>query len=215
MHIALGQTVVSRDGHKIGTIDRVIVNPSSNHVERFIVHRGFLLDDDKIVDRAVVEGVNDDRVHLSIDAVEVRQLPQFEPSFSAGETDPGYLEIGGGSYQSMILLSTPPLGPMYFELGAHIHLDPLDPLPGHDETAAREGDVVIGKGAAVFGSDGNRVGHVHELEYGENGELSTLVVQNGMLRHHSYTISAMLIAEIGDEEVILRIPAGDAGKSRP
>ncbi len=209
MHIALGQTVLSNDGQKLGTIDRVVLNTVDNHVEQFIVHRGILLDDDKIVDRGSIDRVDEDRVYLTIDAAAARQLPRFEISFSATEMAAGYPEVIPGPYQSMILFSTPPAGQTYLDHGSLFRLDPLEGTPDHPESSYREGGVLIGKGAEVFGSDDVKVGHVHEVEYDEDGALVTVVVQMGLVRHHDITIDASAIARIGDEEIILNIASSE------
>ncbi len=215
MHIALGQTVLSSDGQKLGTIDRVVLNPVDNHVEQFIVHRGILLDDDKIVDRGSIDRVDGDRVHLNIDAASAGQLPRFEISFSAAEMASGFPEVIPGPYQSMILFSTPPTGQSYLDHGSLFRLDPLEGTDEHPESSYREGGVLIGKGAEVFGSDDLKVGHVHEVEYGEDGELVAVVVQVGLVRHHNITIEAAAIARIGDEEIILNIASTEvAAKAR-
>jgi uncharacterized protein YrrD len=209
MHIALGQTVLSSDGQKIGAIDRVVLNPSDNHVEQFIVHRGILLDDDKIVDRAAIDRVDGDRVYLSIDAESAHRLPRFELGLLAGELESGYPEVIPGPYQSMILFSSPPVGQTYLDNGSLFRLDPLEGTADHPEQSYREGGVLIGKGAEVFGSDDQRIGHVQEVDYGDDGALVSVVVQTGLVRHHNVTISAESIARIGDEEIILKIAAAD------
>jgi sporulation protein YlmC with PRC-barrel domain len=205
MHIALGQTVFSSDGQKLGTIDRVVLNPADNHVEQFIVHRGLILDDDKIIERITIDRVDGDRVHLTIDAVAARQLPKFERSYSAGEMESGFPEVIPGPYQSMILFSTPPVGQTYLDHGSLFRLDPLEGTADHPEPPVSEGGVVIGRGAEVFGSDDQTIGHVHEVEYDERGALVNVTLHVGLVRHHTIKIGAESIARIGDEEIILNI----------
>jgi uncharacterized protein YrrD len=215
MHIALGQTVLSSDGQKLGTIDRVVLNPADNHVEQFIVHRGLLLDDDKIVDRGSIDRVEGDRVHLTIDASTAHQLPQFELSFSANEMEMGFPEVIPGPYQSMILFSTPPVGQTYLDHGSLFRLDPLEGTAEHPESSYRESGVLIGKGAEVFGSDDLKIGHVHEVDYGDDGALVSVVVQLGLVRHHYITIESGAIARIGDEEMILNIASTEVATKTP
>jgi uncharacterized protein YrrD len=209
VHIALGQTVLSTDGQKIGCIDRVVLNHVDNHVEQFIVHRGILLDDDKIVDRGMIDRVDGDRVYLEIDAAAAQQLPRFEFSFMAGEMESGYPDVISGPYQSMILFSSPPVGQTYLDHGSLFRLDPLEGTPDNPEGSYREGGVLIGKGAEVFGSDDHRIGHVHEVDYGDDGALVSVVVQTGLVRHHNLTIEAKTIARISDEVIILNVASTD------
>jgi YD repeat-containing protein len=205
MHIALGQTVMSSDGHKLGAIDRVVLNPVDHHVERFIVHRGILLENDKVIDRGAVDRVEGDRVHLSIDSAAARDLPRFEYSYTVDEMAVGFPEVIPGPFQSLILFSAPPVGHTYLDHGSLFRLDPLEGTSEHPKPDFRDDGVVIGKGARVVGSDQLAVGHVHEVDYDDTGALVSIVVQIGRVRHHSRTIGAQSIAKIGDEEILLNI----------
>jgi uncharacterized protein YrrD len=213
MQIALGQSVFSSNNQKIGTVDRVLVNPVGNHVAHIVVHRGIFLDDDKVVARDAIERVDSAGVHLSLDADAVNQLPRFEHSFASGTMESGYPEVIPGPFQSMILFSTPPPGKTYLDQGRLFQLEPLEGTDERPDRGVIANDVVIGKGADVIGSDGHRIGHVHEVAYGAGGTLESVVVQTGLLRHHQFTIRAGQIAEIGDEEIVLNVPAGSLASS--
>lgn len=209
MHVGLGQSVFSRDGQKIGTIDRVVLHAGDHHVEQFVVHQGIFLDQDKVVPREAVERVDRDGVHLTLDAAEAKQLARFEHSYAAGDFESGYPEVIPGPYQSIILFSTPPSGKTYLD---HGHLFSLDPLATPDAPPApvTEEGIIIGKGAEVVGSDGVKIGNVHEVDYADDGSLARVVVQLGLIRHHRVTVPAGEIAEIGDDEIVLAIPAAVA-----
>jgi uncharacterized protein YrrD len=208
MQIALGQSVHSSDNQKIGTIDCVLVNPVGNHVAHIVVHRGIFLDDDKVVARDAIDRVDSAGVHLSLDTDAVNQLPRFDHSYASSEMESGYPEVIPGPMQGLILFAVPSTGKTYLDPG---HLFQLEPLEGTEEPPDRSSaanDVVIGKGADVIGSDGQRIGHVHEVAYGADGALESVVVQTGLVRHHQFMIRAGQIAEIGDEEIVLNVPAG-------
>lgn len=218
MQIALGQTVLTSDGAKIGTIDRVLLNPTHHHVEHFVVHRGILLDDDKVIARRAIDRVDASGVHLTIDADAARQLQRFEHSFDAGEMESGYPEVIPGPFQSMVLFPAPPAGMTYLDHGRLFQLEPLEGTPDHPSSEELHADIVIGKGAAVTTVDGHRLGSVHEVAYDEEGVLVSIVVQTGgVLRHRSVTIPAAQIAGMSDEEITLSVRAdelsGDAAKT--
>lgn len=207
MQIALGQVVYTSDGQRIGTIDRVLLNPVGNHVEHFVVHRGFFFDDDKVVARISIERVDTAGVHLSLDAEAAKALQRFEHSYDIGEMESGYPEVIPGPFQSMVLFPAPPAGMTYLDHGRLFQLEPLEGTPERPSNQSVHNDVVIGKGADVVGSDGQRIGYVHEVAYDDDGALQVVIVQTGLLRHHRITIPAEQIAAIGDEEIKLRVPA--------
>ena len=207
MRIALGQTVLSSDGQKIGVIERVLFGSPGNVVEHVVVHHGITLQDDMVVSRIKIERVDASGVHLSLDAEATKQLPRFDYSFAAIEADA--VEITPPSpIPGMILF--PDLTPVIQEAPA----DATASVPageGPDLNADRPGrtpGVVIGKGADVVAADGQHVGNVAEVEYGDDGSLETVTVQTGLLRHHRFTVQADQIAAIGDEEMVLNVPAG-------
>lgn len=205
MQIALGQAVFTSDGARIGAIDRVLLDPIGNHVEHFVVHRGIFLDHDRVVPRASIERVDAAGVHLSLDAEAAKSLPRFEHSFDIGEIDPGYPQIIPGPFQNMVLFPSPAAGMTYLDHGHLFTLRPLEETPERPSSGPLEHDIVIGKGADVIGSDGNRIGYVHELIYGDDGALEVVIVQTGLVRHHRHAILAEQIAEIGDEEIKLNV----------
>lgn len=209
MQIALGQAVFTSDGQRIGTIDRVLLNPKRHHVEHIVVHRGLFLDDDKVVARAAIERVDAGGVHLSIDAEAAKELLRFEHSFDVGEMESGYPEVIPGPFQSMVLFPAPPAGMTYLDHGRLFQLEPLEGTADNPSADAVHNDIVIGKGANVVDSLGQRVGSVHEVAYDEDGALQAVVIQTGLLRHHRVSIDAARIAEIGDEEIRLNVPAAD------
>ena len=77
MRIALGQDVFARDGQKVGTVDRVVLDDRSHRVDQIVVHKGVFFSTDKLVDRTMIERVDDGGVHLSIGATEEEKLPDF------------------------------------------------------------------------------------------------------------------------------------------
>ena len=69
MHIELGRPVMSRDGERIGTVDQLVLDPDTREVRAIIVHRGLLLTEDRLVDRAAIDTVAlDGTVWLALDA---------------------------------------------------------------------------------------------------------------------------------------------------
>jgi len=205
VQIALGQTVISSDGQKIGVIERVLLNPAGNVVEHFVIHHGITLQGDLVVARLEIERVDADGVHLALDAAATKQLPQFDYSFAVTETESSEFGISSPFQGTIFFPSIPPLTlEASLELIAPVERSDVDVDP---EQANRTPGVVIGKGADVVTADVQRVGYVIEVEYGESGSLETVTVQTGLLRHHRLIVLAEQIAEISDEEIVLNVPA--------
>ena len=65
MDIELGKPVVSSDGKRIGTVDRLIVDPRTWELDELIVQRGLWLSEDRIVERGFIDHVAEDGTVLS------------------------------------------------------------------------------------------------------------------------------------------------------
>src|SRR5437899_2301372 len=103
MEINLGQHVFTADGHDIGKIDKLIVRPDENDVERIVVRKGELLHRDVEVPRDLLRVDEDGRLVLTITSDHVHDL---EPFNEANYTTPPaeYLTAGETTYDASGLL---------------------------------------------------------------------------------------------------------------
>jgi sporulation protein YlmC with PRC-barrel domain len=196
MRIALGQDVLARDGTKVGKVDRVVLNDKNNQVEQLVVRKDMGFMTDKLVDRAMIDRVDATGVHLTIDPTDEKELPDFSYGGFyewAQAADMFYPEPMPGWYPGSILYANAPFDPPIVR---------SDGIPSED-------DVSIGKDAAVVSSDDHEIGHVHEVEYDEGGNLTSLVVQAGHLHKHRFHVPAAWIAETDDFQVRLNVKADE------
>lgn len=206
MHITLGQPVITHDGLKVGEIDRIVLDATGHQIEQIIVHRGRLVDDDRVIARSEIERVDTEGVHLSITAADVADLPHFEPGAPAGSA-PGTSPVAPGPSQGFILLSPGPVGSGFLDADPLYSLDALGESAG-DEVESRV-EIVIGKGSDVYDVEGHRIGHVFEMAYVDDGTLASIVVRTGVVRHHDLTVPVDLISELLDDHVLLNVAARD------
>lgn len=69
-----GMDVESSDRHKVGTVDAVDADPSTDEVRGIVVKQGFLFTHDTIIPVTAVAGVENDKVTLNLTRDEVRRL---------------------------------------------------------------------------------------------------------------------------------------------
>lgn len=77
--ITEGAQVTSADDKHIGNVEQVLVDTESNRVTHFVVGRGFLLKEHKLVPSFWVTKVSDDKLHLSIESHIFERLPNHQP----------------------------------------------------------------------------------------------------------------------------------------
>jgi hypothetical protein len=77
--ISEGAQEVSADGKHIGNVEQVITNSHTNTLTHFVIGKGFLLKDHKLVPAFWVEKVKEDKIYLSVEAPLFDQLPDYNP----------------------------------------------------------------------------------------------------------------------------------------
>lgn len=75
--IAEGAQVVGADGKHIGNVEQVITN--SNSITHFVIGKGFLLKEHKLVPASWVDNVKEDKIHLAVEAPLFERLPGYKP----------------------------------------------------------------------------------------------------------------------------------------
>jgi sporulation protein YlmC with PRC-barrel domain len=90
----IGVPVFALDG-RIGHLHKVVVDPHTRRVSHLIVHRGFLLDEDRVVPVELVERSTAEGIIMHLTSQEVSRLPRYHEACFRGpppdwEPLPGY-----------------------------------------------------------------------------------------------------------------------------
>ena len=78
--IAEGAQVISVEDKHIGNVEQVIANLETNNVTHFVVGKGFLLKEHKLVPAHWVTKVEKDKIYLSVEARLFDRLPDYQPT---------------------------------------------------------------------------------------------------------------------------------------
>jgi uncharacterized protein YrrD len=77
--ISEGAQVMTADDKHIGNVEQVIANSGTNNVTHFVVGKGFLLKEHKLVPAHWVTSVGENQVYLSVEARLFDRLPDYQP----------------------------------------------------------------------------------------------------------------------------------------
>ena len=77
--ISEGAQVLSADDEHIGNVEQVIADSESNTVTHFVVGKGFLLKEHKLVPAFWVANMDGDKLRLSVEARQFERLPDYNP----------------------------------------------------------------------------------------------------------------------------------------
>lgn len=212
--LELGQDVFTRDGEKVGTVDRLVVNPRTRAVEQMIVHSGFFTREDKLIETGLIERIDADGIRLNASGDEVHAFPAFvEERYAAAPRDDlqgGGMVIPNAGGTGQLLYEAPATGRGYPGTGSIFDPAPLDPPPLEPASNVPENDAIIGEGTDVIGSNGEKLGTVSDVTFDTHGQLEGFVVKAGLFFKHDVRISADQVAQIGSDHVRLSITADKA-----
>jgi uncharacterized protein YrrD len=200
MEIELGTDIISRDGHKIGVVDSLVIDPRTAEIESLIVRKGLFFPTDRILPVSLVTSVVDDKVIVSATRDEVENLNEY--------LDTNYVMPPSGFYGAPGYI-----WPSTTVYGAGLMVD--------EQVRQRDPDaIILSEGTLVVDASGDEVGRITELESDERGRVVGFKVEQGLFRHHEHHIPAHFIARVDDNVIVLSVDtdsleaATDPGRRR-
>jgi uncharacterized protein YrrD len=73
-----GSEVISADGERVGKTERVLVDPQSNRATHFVISKGLLFKENKLIPMSWVRNVQEDQVHLAVGSRLLDELPDYK-----------------------------------------------------------------------------------------------------------------------------------------
>jgi uncharacterized protein YrrD len=77
--ITKGAQVVSADDQHVGNVEQVITDSQGQTVTHFVIGKGFLLKEHKLVPADWVTNMEDEKIRLSVDSRLFERLPDYKP----------------------------------------------------------------------------------------------------------------------------------------
>ena len=191
-----GVDVFSSDDEKIGTLDRVVMDPKTKEVTHIIIREGFLFTEDKVVPLDLIGSVTDERIALQGSKEHLDELPDYEethfvPRDATVDDDMNTLYwnppvdawSGSGRY------------PIY----------PPSLYVRRTEKNIPEGMVALAEGAKVLSEDGEQVGNIETLVTDPNEHVTHVVISSGLLMKERKIIPAYWLESVAEDEVHLSV----------
>ena len=208
--VRIGDKVISSDGHGMGEVKHLVIDPAKRELEAIIVDKG-IFDRGRVCDYGYVDNVDGNQVVLRLTQEEAKNLPEWvEQEFiqfneSAGLAGGGrtFDNSGGGVWYHM-----GPAGAGVPSTGASSFFQPA--IVGDVATAIvspiDESDIVVGKGTEVFSIDGYKLGKVDELTFDDEGKISGFSFEQGhIFSKKDFSVSIDDIDGLTSEYVRLKL----------
>lgn len=190
-----GAPVLSRDGDRLGTLSRVVVQKDTLQLTHLVVDAGH--GDERVVPLGVLRDATEQAVRLSMDAVEFRDMSlkyDIQVYQPMADAEKGRLDL---SDVNRVVASIPG------ELGPGVMTDVLAKAPD---------EVDIVKDSPVWRLNPHqKIGEVEHVIFDERSrKITALVVRRGVLFTHDVVLPARYITEVVEAlGGIVRIEIGD------
>lgn len=219
MRIELGDHVRSQDGHDIGTIKHLILDPTTVKVKTLVVEKGLLLPEDMEIPLAAVLESGTDPVTVGYTAEQVHDLTRFDEQQYAPapptiheafpNIPPGGLLWPGAAMGQDFAPSGFPFG-----LGIGLPVAAMDneergEQPPAVEQYLHQQDVenaIMSAGDDVYSRDGEKIGEIHSVTVDTiSGKPTAITVREGHFFGADTTFLADSIASVDDGIVTLNM----------
>jgi len=212
MQIELGQHIRSSDGHDIGKIKHLLLNPANGQLKTLVVEKGFFLPDDIEIPLDSVEEKGGQGVYVRYTAEQMKTLPRFDESLYTPLPPEKVNSFLGFPYGSALWPIGYPLAPISVNAypltipeNGEKTLTPPSEVQEHIQRQAEE-NAVLSAGDAVLSKEGEKVGEVHRVAFDSaTGKPTGLVIRKGWLFPEDKEVSADAIASISEGAVTLNL----------
>lgn len=218
MEFQNGVNVFTAEGDKVGSIERVVVDPRMKEITHVIVKQGFLFTEDKVLPIDLIATATDEQVTLKEDVNDLEAMPEFE------ETQYVTASVPGDAPPSSSVAATRFAWPMYY-------LPPNEPgkqlIPHWNEARSPryvsqtnrnvpEDAVTLEDNAKVISADGDHVGNVAKVfTNAENDCITHLLVSRGILFKEERLIPVEWIDKVGEGTLNLAVESALLNRLQP
>jgi len=204
MRLTKGADVYSSDGEKLGTLDRVILDPVTKEVTHIVISKGLLFTTNKVVAMDTVNPEIEDKITLRSPKQNLDEFQDFEETH--------YVDLDQTENPSSDELPAsywyPPTNLAWWRMGNAGLVGPYyPPMPVYVPKTTQnipEGTVALEEGAKVVSKDGKHVGNIKEVIVDpQDNRVTHFVINEGVLFKERKLIPVLWISEIDEHAVHL------------
>lgn len=203
--------VRSSTGRRMGTVDRVVIEPGSNEVTHLVVKKGVLFPKDKVLPVDLAAKTTEEEVILNPGAEKPDDIPDFEEAYYIHVDDPNVHDHTDHAHTvyapPIIWYHQRPGSPWWSGLGAYPgYAKPFVPAVRRN---IPEGNIPLEEGAEVIDSEGDRIGKIKSVYVEPEGyHVTHLLVESGILSRYHRIIPTQWVMNVAEEAVRLNIDKG-------
>jgi uncharacterized protein YrrD len=198
MHFEQGAQVFTADGERVGTIDRIVIEPDTREVTHLVIQKGFLFTKDKVIPISLVKSAVEDRVTLHENAGSLEEFPDFQESHYIS-TEVGHLPRHATRERIKTVYWYPPIG----GIDGYVYNMQNDVV---ETKNIPEETVAIAEGANVISNDGEHVGEVERIFTDTPDERVThLLISEGIFLKKKKLIPTRWVTNVFEHEIHISV----------
>lgn len=203
MRLKKGADVYSAKGDKIGTLNRVIIDPKTRQVTHIVVEKGLLFTDNKIIPIDQINPENEEMIILTTD----RNLDTYDDFEETHYVDLDATEYPGSDVASSFWY--PPVNYAWWRAGIPTAYPPMPVYALRTSENIPEGTIALEEGAKIVSTDDKHVGNIEQLIVDpQDNRVTHLISSEGFLFKDHKLIPVTWISTIGENEVRLSVNSG-------
>ncbi len=206
MQFKEGADVKTVDGDKVGTVDQIVVDPSSNKITHVVVEKGFLFTEDRVVPVEALRDADDDEIVLKGSVDELETFPEFKETYYISPNRERS-NTRWSNWHRTPLFYYPPAGTGYADQ-YHPYPAPVASPPQHKHTVRNipDSSIVIDEGTKVTAEDGEHAGDVLKAIADADGNITHILISKGFLFTTERLIPLNWVDTTTEEEIRLFVP---------
>lgn len=203
MQLKKGANVFSSVGEKIGSLDRVVINPETKEVSHLVVEKGFLFNTNKIIPIEYVDMEVGDRIALEKNAQELEALPSYDPNAYINLDRTGYPDE---EQQMDASYWYPPVDYSWWATAGGRPGSYPKPRFVKAEDVIPDETVALKEGAKVLSKDGEHIGNIEEVIVETAEDIAThIVVSEGFFLKERKLVPTIWITDVKEDQVRLSV----------
>lgn len=192
--------VYTSDGHVVGHIDRVVLNPKTKEVTHVVVRKGILFTEDKLVPLSLIASATKNRVTLRPNAGDLNALPLFEETHYIPLDE---AEAKAAAYPPDLAMPLYWYGSLGGTWAGYI---PQPAYRAETEQNIPDNTIAVKEGAKVFSADDKHVGSVERVFTDSMTDRATyLVIAHGTILKEKKSIPMSWVRTVTEDEVHLNV----------
>lgn len=198
MYVRLGAAVLGSDGEEVGKVNRLVIDRKTLQIIEVTAKKGWLLTKDRIVTREMASDVDaEGRIHLKMTSKEAEQLGEYFVTDYVPQNHQS-------DFSWSQAVGTPIGGPRTTITDYSTRYDNLP-----------ENIVVVEKDMDVNSRDGEKLGELQDIVFGENAIVTGLTVGSGRHNAELRSFSVDQVAGVGNDYVRLKLTLDEARAVEP